>query len=118
VWSDRACCAEANNPALNPVPGCITGRGHRRPRLYRQGIVTVSSAGVKYPAGLGAAPPCFPLEQDGAIGLRALRNDPLTRQTGFGVNRAWRQLRCLSGDFDAKHQFMGHLTPPLFQPAL
>ena len=41
------------------APGRITGRGHRRPRLYRARIVTWSSLGFKYPGGLGAEPPCW-----------------------------------------------------------
>ena len=41
------------------APGRITGRGHRRPRLYRARIVTWSSLGFKYPGGLGAEPLCW-----------------------------------------------------------
>ena len=38
------------------APGRITGRGHRRPRLYRARIVTWSSLGFKYPGGWGQSP--------------------------------------------------------------
>ena len=41
----------SEQPGAKPVPGCITGRGHRRPRLSRVAIVTLSSAGLKYPGG-------------------------------------------------------------------
>ena len=41
-------------------PGRITGRGHRRPRLYRQAILSLSSLGLKYPGGLGAEPQLTP----------------------------------------------------------
>jgi hypothetical protein len=46
-------------PGATRAPGRITGRGHRRPRLYRARIVTWSSSGFKYPGGLGAEPPCW-----------------------------------------------------------
>jgi hypothetical protein len=41
------------------APVRVTGRGHRRPRLYRARIITWSSLGFKYPGGLGAEPPCW-----------------------------------------------------------
>jgi hypothetical protein len=47
----------ANDPGANWCPGRITGRGHRRPRLYREAIVILSSAGSKYPRGFGGSAP-------------------------------------------------------------
>jgi hypothetical protein len=47
----------ANATDAKPVPGRITGRGHRRPRLSRVAIVTLSSAGLKYPGGWGGLRP-------------------------------------------------------------
>ena len=44
-------------PGAARAPGRITGRGHRRPRLYRARIVALSSLGFKYPGGMGAEPP-------------------------------------------------------------
>jgi hypothetical protein len=58
----------ANDPAPSAVPGRITGRGHRRPRLSRVAIITLSSAGFKYPGGLGAAPPCCQPDRGGQSG--------------------------------------------------
>jgi hypothetical protein len=70
----KACLVGANGPAP-AAPGHITGHGHRRPRLYREAIVTWSSAGFKYPGGLGgSAPHAFALIR-ATIRLRALRND-------------------------------------------
>jgi hypothetical protein len=53
----------SKRPGAKPVPGRITGRGHWRPRLYREAIANLSSAGLKYPGGLGAAPPCLRPDQ-------------------------------------------------------
>jgi hypothetical protein len=59
----------ANATDAKPVPGRITGRGHRRPRLSRVAIVTLSSAGLKYPGGWeGAAPPCSQPDRGGQSG--------------------------------------------------
>jgi hypothetical protein len=47
----------SERPGSKSVPGRITGRGHRRPRLYREAIVTMLSAGFKYPGGNGGSAP-------------------------------------------------------------
>jgi hypothetical protein len=44
-------------PGAGVVPGRITGRGHRRPRLYRTATLTFSSLGFKYPGGFGGRAP-------------------------------------------------------------
>jgi hypothetical protein len=59
----------ANATDAKPVPGRITGRGHRRPRLSRVAIVTLSSAGPQISRGLGgAAPPCSQPDRGGQSG--------------------------------------------------
>jgi hypothetical protein len=66
----------ANATDAKPVPGRITGRGHRRPRLSRVAIVTLSSAGLKYPGGWGwGCAPMLSARSRRAIGLRAWCND-------------------------------------------
>ena len=47
----------SEQPGATRAPGRITGRGHRRPRLYRGAMLTLSSLGFKYPGGVGAEPP-------------------------------------------------------------
>ena len=56
-FSRLGLCGASERPGTIWIPGRIIGRGHRRPRLHREAIVTVSSAGGKYPGGMGAEPP-------------------------------------------------------------
>ena len=111
------CKQFGERPGAKPVSGRLTGRGHRRPRLYRDAIVIWSSAGFKYPGGLGAAPPCLRPDQGGNQAGSVMQRD-YRHPNRSGVNGDWRLPRCLSGGCGAEHHFMRHLTPPLFQPAL
>ena len=55
----RVCAVQAGRPGTLWIPGRITGRGHRRPRLYRAGNLPPHHWALNIPGVWGQSPHAF-----------------------------------------------------------